>query len=514
MKARFYISVFAVFLFAVDLKAQSISAITPSNTGIQIDMATIFYAFNVPNVTGSYLIVADKTETFFTLKTLSEIKELGCNKFYLITLAKPIAEFAINREILINASRATVRNTPTNLAVISTQYRNYSFYANQSYTEVINQTNTNCATGGTADLTYNQSTRTIENTGGTDAIIPLATTVLDGLFGAVDKRDLNKLLALSGVPYNATTLGLFAGITIPDNTNNKDALQALETAVESKQDALVSGSNIKTVNGNSLLGSGNLVVTEITVATTLPQQPTPNQLWYDKANKVMYQYKNGDAWYYQGILNRYTTPTDTSYIVSGTIVTIKYTDAEWYNTQTKSYWDYDYADGVWRNRQQWTIDDLLGRNNTWTGTNTWTAKGSFKDSLYADKGLQANGLVSAKAGVTSDSTITSKGVNTEGATNKAAAQFRGVLSMSDTTVTSNYSANGRHGKITGDCSSNNIVLTLPAPTSDNFGWCYELDKKQNSSFTFRVTQGSFSHVIFSPYRVVRVRQKGGFWDLD
>jgi hypothetical protein len=35
----------------------------------------------------------------------------------------------------------------------------------------------------------------------------------------------------------------------------------LQTTLDSKQDDLVSGTNIKTVNGSSLVGSGNLVVT-------------------------------------------------------------------------------------------------------------------------------------------------------------------------------------------------------------------------------------------------------------
>ncbi len=36
--------------------------------------------------------------------------------------------------------------------------------------------------------------------------------------------------------------------------------QAVKTAVDGKQDELVSGTNIKTINGNSILGSGNLLI--------------------------------------------------------------------------------------------------------------------------------------------------------------------------------------------------------------------------------------------------------------
>lgn len=39
--------------------------------------------------------------------------------------------------------------------------------------------------------------------------------------------------------------------------NNVDSLN---TEIDTKQDTLVSGTNIKTINGNSLLGSGNIVI--------------------------------------------------------------------------------------------------------------------------------------------------------------------------------------------------------------------------------------------------------------
>lgn len=51
----------------------------------------------------------------------------------------------------------------------------------------------------------------------------------------------------------------------------------------SKQDTLVSGTNIKTVNNNSLLGSGNINLsgTTIPVSDTPPEDPENNSLWVD-----------------------------------------------------------------------------------------------------------------------------------------------------------------------------------------------------------------------------------------
>lgn len=39
-----------------------------------------------------------------------------------------------------------------------------------------------------------------------------------------------------------------------------EVITAIGTALKGKQDTLVSGTNIKTVNGSSLLGNGNIVI--------------------------------------------------------------------------------------------------------------------------------------------------------------------------------------------------------------------------------------------------------------
>ena len=39
-----------------------------------------------------------------------------------------------------------------------------------------------------------------------------------------------------------------------------DVITAIGTAIKGKQDTLVSGTNIKTLNGSSILGGGNIVI--------------------------------------------------------------------------------------------------------------------------------------------------------------------------------------------------------------------------------------------------------------
>jgi len=72
------------------------------------------------------------------------------------------------------------------------------------------------------------------------------------------------------------------GSTVQAYSENLAGWSAISTSA--KQDALVSGTNIKTINGESLLGSGNLVISggdSITVSDTAPESPTLNQLWLD-----------------------------------------------------------------------------------------------------------------------------------------------------------------------------------------------------------------------------------------
>jgi microcystin-dependent protein len=70
--------------------------------------------------------------------------------------------------------------------------------------------------------------------GASDTQVPSAlaikTYVDNGDSGV--QEDVDDLIALSGVAANSTNLGTFTGSTIPDNSTNKQAFQALETAGE------------------------------------------------------------------------------------------------------------------------------------------------------------------------------------------------------------------------------------------------------------------------------------------
>lgn len=121
--------------------------------------------------------------------------------------------------------------------------------------------------GGSIDLGYTSSTTigTITNTGGTNAVIPAATTLASGLLTAADKTKLDGISsnaeqnvnadwnAVSGdaLILNKPTIPSIAGLATTSYVDSQDAL---------KQDLLVSGTNIKTINGTSLLGSGDITI--------------------------------------------------------------------------------------------------------------------------------------------------------------------------------------------------------------------------------------------------------------
>ena len=76
--------------------------------------------------------------------------------------------------------------------------------------------------------------------------IPLVTTSKNGVMSAADKTKLDSIPET--IPSQSEIDGIAANVS------------ALQTAMDGKQPTLVSGTNIKTINGNSILGEGNLVI--------------------------------------------------------------------------------------------------------------------------------------------------------------------------------------------------------------------------------------------------------------
>lgn len=131
------------------------------------------------------------------------------------------------------------------------------------------------SSGGVTDVT---ATAPVLSTGGTTPDISMspADTGHDGYLTSTDwntfdgKQDAlvsgtniktvegQSLIGSGNINITATDVGLGN----VDNTSdvNKPVSTATQTALNAKQDTLVSATNIKTINGSSVLGSGDLVV--------------------------------------------------------------------------------------------------------------------------------------------------------------------------------------------------------------------------------------------------------------
>lgn len=93
-----------------------------------------------------------------------------------------------------------------------------------------------------------------------DAIEPTVATNVGGGSGATDHGALTGLADDDHTQYHNDTRGDLRYYT-KSAIDDQMAGKADSADLAAKQDSLVSGTNIKTVNGNSLLGSGNVAIT-------------------------------------------------------------------------------------------------------------------------------------------------------------------------------------------------------------------------------------------------------------
>jgi hypothetical protein len=144
----------------------------------------------------------------------------------------------------------------------------------------------------TGTVTSVTATAPVASTGGTTPVIsmPAATTSVSGYLTSTDWNTFNGKSNTNGTVTSvaALTLGttgtdlsstVATGTTTPVITlqvptasaTNRGALSSTDwSTFNGKQAALVSGTNIKTVNGTSLLGSGDVPVGVLTVTGTAP----------------------------------------------------------------------------------------------------------------------------------------------------------------------------------------------------------------------------------------------------
>lgn len=106
------------------------------------------------------------------------------------------------------------------------------------------------------------------------------------LAGSVD----GNVATWSGTSGDALGTGYGVQTTLSSSTGDLVRADAIVTALSAKQDTLVSGTNIKTIQGQSVLGTGNINLTATAISATAPSPASQGQLWWNSTNAVLYVY--------------------------------------------------------------------------------------------------------------------------------------------------------------------------------------------------------------------------------
>jgi fructose-specific component phosphotransferase system IIB-like protein len=146
-------------------------------------------------------------------------------------------------------------------------------------------------------------------------------TKLDGIEAGAEVNTVDSVAGKTGV---VTLTSSDVGLGNVDNTSdaNKPVSSATQTALDAKQATLVSGTNIKTVNGNTLLGSGDISISSAVawgnITGTLSDQTDLVSELNDKADvsSLATVATSGD---YDDLINK---PTITSGTVTSVAVTV------------------------------------------------------------------------------------------------------------------------------------------------------------------------------------------------
>jgi hypothetical protein len=255
--------------------------------------------------------------------------------------------------------------------------------------------------------------------------------------------------------------------------------------------------------------------------------PTPSNnlshIWIDtlgtttSVGKGVYIYQS-PKWQYQGKVIKPTSPTDTvysSYIFTSTgwqniQITVSYQKAEWFNTANNQYYDYNPTSGTWISRNSFYVN-LLPLDNNWTGLNVWDKKGVFKDSL------DVGNLLTAKKGINSDSTITSKGVKTSGDSLTAALKMDGARKGKRRVITDNDKLTGNDFliEINMTAATADIIIDCPPINSETTEWFIDIMRTDNNSTyraKFKRADGSFVSILNKSSGILR--SNGVTWRFD
>lgn len=266
----------------------------------------------------------------------------------------------------------------------------------------------------TVDTEMNvNSTNPVQNKTITSAITHLSDSVDEKLS---NKQPKGEYALKSDIPTKVSELSNDKNYQTAEDVNLVTKDLATKTEVNSKQDTLVSGTNIKTVNGNSLLGSGNIEIqggTTIAVdseLSTTSENPVQNKVITNALNdkavksdiptKVSQLTNDSD----------FQTASQVSNSISNATSGLA-TKLELDGKQDKG----DYATTAQLNDKQ---DKLV------SGTNIKTVNG---ESLLGEGNIEVKTTVDTELSTTSENPVQNKVI-----TNKVTTIEQSITDLSDT----------------------------------------------------------------------------------
>ena len=144
------------------------------------------------------------------------------------------------------AQKANASDVPTLQDGVIGNNKNYIYSdGNSAYTKAISNIELRPSADKIDIKVYNWTSNSMVTQYRTK-ILSNATTTEAGVMSSADKTKLDSIPET--IPSQSEIDGIAANVS------------ALQTAMDGKQPTLVSGTNIKTINGNSILGEGNLVI--------------------------------------------------------------------------------------------------------------------------------------------------------------------------------------------------------------------------------------------------------------
>lgn len=195
---------------------------------------------------------------------LTGVQTLSDNDCFEVAGGRKIA-YSVLRDLIFAAVKAKLENMQTDIA--NSVLQSVSFDAKSS----------------TATLTIKQK--------GYDAItvsVPIATDSQSGIMTAADKNKLDNTYSKQEIDAGVDAIREEMSDTM---SGVMSRISNLATVVNGKQDKLVSGYNIKTVNGQSLLGMGDASIqsgggsggTNIKVVDKMPDAIEPGTMYLIKS---------------------------------------------------------------------------------------------------------------------------------------------------------------------------------------------------------------------------------------